>query len=79
MLQPGLPAYLIGKKVYGKVYKINGEEREEVIIRDPKTKKKIVFSTSRGSDMEVGKSYVFKIDSARDQSKNCIHCEELNG
>lgn len=74
-----LGEYLIGKKVYGKVYKINGEEREEVIIRDPKTKKKIVFSTSRGSDMEVGKSYVFKIDSARDQSKNCIHCEELNG
>lgn len=70
-----LDEYLIGKKVYGKVYKINDEDGE-VTIKDRKTKQKIIISTNRFEDMEVGKSYVFKIDSAFDQSRNCIHCSE---
>lgn len=70
-----LGEYLIGKKVYGKVYKINDEDGE-VTIKDRKTKQKIIISTNRFEDMEVGKSYVFKIDSAFDQSRNCIHCSE---
>lgn len=65
--------YLIGKKVYGKVSGIKGFD---VTIKDAKTKKKIIINTDRADGMEVGKSYVFKIDYLDGFNKKCIKASE---